>query len=61
MIFFKCRIIFDEIDENIFKLPIDIALAHCVAQDLRMGAGIAVEFKYEFLKFIIHQLSTRYL
>jgi len=26
-------------------LPKEYALAHCVAEDLKMGAGIAVEFK----------------
>lgn len=34
-----------EIDEDLFNLPKEIPLAHCVAEDLRMGAGIAVEFK----------------
>lgn len=34
-----------EIDENLFDLDIEFALAHCVAEDLRMGAGIAVDFK----------------
>jgi hypothetical protein len=34
-----------EIDENLFNLPSDVALAHCVAEDLRMGFGIAGEFK----------------
>lgn len=37
--------IFEEIDEDIFKLSKDYSLAHCVAEDLRMGAGIAVDFK----------------
>lgn len=34
-----------EIDEDLFTLPRNISLAHCVAEDLRMGAGIAVNFK----------------
>ncbi|XP_026812179.1 uncharacterized protein LOC113553188 isoform X2 [Rhopalosiphum maidis] len=40
--------IFEEIDEDLFKLSKDYSLAHCVAEDLRMGAGIAVEFKRIF-------------
>jgi len=37
--------VLDEIDIDIFKLPKEYSLAHCVAEDLRMGAGIAVDFK----------------
>ncbi|XP_001946380.2 uncharacterized protein LOC100162846 isoform X2 [Acyrthosiphon pisum] len=40
--------ILEEIDENIFKLSKEYSLAHCVAEDLRMGAGIAVDFKRIF-------------
>ncbi|XP_060836859.1 uncharacterized protein LOC132919335 isoform X2 [Rhopalosiphum padi] len=40
--------IFEEIDEDLFKLSKDYSLAHCVAEDLRMGAGIAVDFKRIF-------------
>lgn len=45
--FFHCYLIsiFEEIDEDLFKLSKDYSLAHCVAEDLRMGAGIAVDFK----------------
>ncbi|XP_050063960.1 uncharacterized protein LOC114132023 [Aphis gossypii] len=38
----------EEIDEDLFKLSKDYCLAHCVAEDLRMGAGIAVDFKRIF-------------
>jgi hypothetical protein len=38
-----------EIDENLFNLSGDVCLAHCVAEDLRMGDGIAMEFKYKYL------------
>jgi len=37
--------VLEEIDEDIFKLSKEYSLAHCVAEDLRMGAGIAVDFK----------------
>lgn len=35
----------EEINEDLFELPNEFSLAHCVAEDLRMGAGIAVTFK----------------
>ncbi|XP_053680076.1 ADP-ribose glycohydrolase OARD1-like [Anopheles nili] len=34
-----------EIEGDLFSAPKDHALAHCVAADLKMGAGIAVRFK----------------
>ncbi len=34
-----------EINKIYSRLQIDYALAHCVAKDFLMGAGIAVEFK----------------
>lgn len=34
-----------EIEGDLFNASKDYALAHCVASDLRMGAGIAVQFK----------------
>lgn len=34
-----------EIDGDLFSAPQEYALAHCVAADLRMGAGIAVKFR----------------
>jgi len=37
--------ILEEIDQNLFELSDEFSLAHCVAEDLRMGAGIAIEFK----------------
>uniref|UniRef100_A0A2S2QR77 O-acetyl-ADP-ribose deacetylase n=1 Tax=Sipha flava TaxID=143950 RepID=A0A2S2QR77_9HEMI len=37
-----------EIDENLFNLSGEVSLAHCVAEDLRMGDGIAMEFKHYF-------------
>ncbi|KAM6982839.1 ADP-ribose glycohydrolase OARD1 [Tautogolabrus adspersus] len=33
---------------NLFSCPEDEALAHCISEDCRMGAGIAVMFKKEF-------------
>ncbi|XP_070695964.1 ADP-ribose glycohydrolase OARD1 isoform X2 [Pempheris klunzingeri] len=33
---------------NLFSCPEDEALAHCISEDCRMGAGIAVMFKKKF-------------
>ncbi|CAL1606586.1 unnamed protein product [Knipowitschia caucasica] len=33
---------------NLFSCSKDESLAHCISQDFRMGAGIAVRFKKEF-------------
>lgn len=33
---------------NLFSCPVDEALAHCISEDCRMGAGIAVIFKQKF-------------
>ncbi|XP_070766878.1 ADP-ribose glycohydrolase OARD1 isoform X2 [Enoplosus armatus] len=33
---------------NLFSCPEDEALAHCISEDCRMGAGIAVMFKNKF-------------
>ncbi|KAH1005474.1 hypothetical protein HUJ04_006454 [Dendroctonus ponderosae] len=37
-----------EIFGDLFEQPKEYSLAHCVAEDLRMGSGIAVSFKREF-------------
>jgi O-acetyl-ADP-ribose deacetylase (regulator of RNase III) len=40
---------FDEIRGDLFESSGDeVSLAHCVSEDLRMGAGIAVQFKKRF-------------
>ncbi|XP_026188014.1 ADP-ribose glycohydrolase OARD1 isoform X2 [Mastacembelus armatus] len=33
---------------DLFSCPEDEALAHCISEDCRMGAGIAVQFKQKF-------------
>ncbi|KAK7873270.1 hypothetical protein R5R35_011338 [Gryllus longicercus] len=40
----------EEINGDLFSAPEDYSLAHCVAADLRMGSGIAVQFKQKFKK-----------
>uniref|UniRef100_A0A3B4VDL6 O-acyl-ADP-ribose deacylase 1 n=1 Tax=Seriola dumerili TaxID=41447 RepID=A0A3B4VDL6_SERDU len=38
----------DYVTGNLFACPKDEALAHCISEDCRMGAGIAVTFKQRF-------------
>ncbi|XP_054464504.1 ADP-ribose glycohydrolase OARD1 [Anoplopoma fimbria] len=38
----------DYVTGNLFSCPEDEALAHCISEDCRMGAGIAVLFKKKF-------------
>lgn len=47
----KSLISFDHVREenmDLFKAPKNFSLAHCVGSDMRMGAGIAVQFKKMF-------------
>ena len=44
----KEKLCFTEIKGDLFQANQNISLAHCVSQDLKMGAGIAVEFKKRF-------------
>ncbi|XP_055532129.1 ADP-ribose glycohydrolase OARD1-like isoform X2 [Wyeomyia smithii] len=37
-----------EIEGDLFAAPKDHSLAHCVAADLKMGAGIAIKFNQTF-------------
>uniref|UniRef100_A0A182NRH1 Macro domain-containing protein n=1 Tax=Anopheles dirus TaxID=7168 RepID=A0A182NRH1_9DIPT len=39
-----------EIEGDLFAAPKDHSLAHCVAADLKMGAGIAVRIKQQYGK-----------
>lgn len=46
-----------EIKMDLFSLPNDYALAHCVSADFAMGAGIAVQFvkRFDQKKFLKSQ------
>jgi len=44
----KEKLCFTEIKGDLFQCNQNISLAHCVSQDLKMGMGIAVEFKKQF-------------
>ncbi|CAH1738137.1 uncharacterized protein LOC114121472 isoform X1 [Aphis gossypii] len=40
--------VIEEIDVFLFDMPEEYSLGHCVAQDMRMSAGIAIHFKQVF-------------
>ncbi|KAG5889537.1 hypothetical protein JTB14_036628 [Gonioctena quinquepunctata] len=46
-----------EKEKDLFEMPKDYSLGHCVAEDMRMGSGIAVNFKRDFkgLGGLLHQ------
>ncbi|KAJ3660383.1 hypothetical protein Zmor_004833 [Zophobas morio] len=37
-----------EVFSDLFDAPEDYSLAHCVAEDMNMGSGIAVQFRHKF-------------
>jgi O-acetyl-ADP-ribose deacetylase (regulator of RNase III) len=39
---------FQEIKKDLFSMPEDYCLAHCISADAKMGAGIAVQFRKRF-------------
>lgn len=39
---------YTEIERDLFTMPNDYSLAHCIAKDAVMGAGIALEFTKRF-------------
>lgn len=39
---------FREVDGDLFSVSTEFSLAHCVAVDLKMGAGIAILFRNKF-------------
>lgn len=39
-------LLFREVEGDLFTASKDYSLAHCVASDLKMGAGIAVAFRF---------------
>ena len=50
----------NEIAGDLFTAPEDNYLAHCISQDYKMGAGIAVEFNHKFeLKHKLSRINSR--
>jgi len=37
--------VIEEVDIYLFDMPEEYSLGHCVAKDMRMSAGIAINFK----------------
>ncbi len=48
-----------EIEMDLFDLPTNYALAHCISADAEMGVGIAVEFvrRYKHLKESLQEMN----
>lgn len=44
-------LVFREVEGDLFTASKDYALAHCVASDLKMGAGIAVAFRFVIINY----------
>ena len=44
----KEKLCFEEQLGDLFQVPNNVSLAHCVSTDMEMGKGIAVEFKDRF-------------
>lgn len=44
-------LVFREVEGDLFTATKEYALAHCVASDLKMGAGIAVAFRFVFINY----------
>lgn len=40
--------IYKEVQQDLFSVPSDYALAHCISSDFALGAGIAKEFNKRF-------------
>lgn len=40
--------IFNEVKQDLFAVPSDYYLAHCISNDFALGAGIAVKFDRKF-------------
>lgn len=56
-------IIIEEVNTFLFNMPVEYALGHCVAQDMRMSAGIALYFKlmnsqYNYQIAILNNISN---
>lgn len=54
------KLVFREVEGDLFTAPDEYALAHCVAADMKMGAGIAVKFreKYGQIDDLLNQGAT---
>ena len=51
--------VYSEVVGDLFKVPKDYVLAHCISRDCEMGAGIAKEFNRRYPRMKNCLLSTR--
>lgn len=47
----------EEVNISLFDMPIEYSLGHCIAKDMRMSAGIAIDFKL-MNKHFKYEIST---
>lgn len=50
---------FQEIKKDLFSMPEDYCLAHCISADAKMGAGIAVQFRKRFKLSSLQEKANR--
>jgi hypothetical protein len=48
-----------EIKKDLFTMPDNYLLAHCISADAKMGAGIAVIFKKRYKLSILQEMASR--
>ncbi|MCD9025449.1 macro domain-containing protein [Cohnella silvisoli] len=48
-----------EIKKDLFTMPEDYFLAHCISADAKMGAGIAVQFRKKFKLSSLQDMASR--
>ena len=53
--------IYREMKRDLFELPVNYSLAHCIATDAIMGAGIAVQFvrRYTGLRSTLQSMNLK--
>lgn len=52
---------YSEVKQDLFELPTDYVLVHCIATDARMGAGIATQFvkRYPKLRYKLQSMNLQ--
>ncbi|AIQ15014.1 macro domain-containing protein [Paenibacillus durus] len=50
---------FEEIKKDLFTMPGEYYLAHCISADAKMGAGIAVQFRKRFKLSLLQDMASK--
>lgn len=53
--------VIEEVNTFLFSMPVEYALGHCVAQDMRMSAGIALYFKLMNIQYNYEISALNYI